>query len=202
MDPETTRLALTAMGAVIAGIGGALVAGRFNRKIATASFEATQRASLGQDDRNRELEHFRWHRDQKLIAYQNFLVAAEEFAATWDSEAPSTNPATLRAARAHVKALGSVAARMAAAEVIYDTVRLRHLVEINSVEGNSREVSLRVDELGKSIDAYIDAIRSDLSVATELDASLRKQDVERRFAPSLPRSRDLDRYGGDEEEEE
>lgn len=74
MDGETTRLVATAAGAVIAGLGGALIAGWFNRK----NTKATIAAATVQWDRDQDLEHRRWLRDRKVVAYSAFLARMRE----------------------------------------------------------------------------------------------------------------------------
>jgi hypothetical protein len=69
MDGETIRLVATATGAVIAGLGGAGIAGWFNRSNTMATIAAAElQASL-----DREQEHAQWLRDRKVKSYAAFL---------------------------------------------------------------------------------------------------------------------------------
>ncbi|BCW78312.1 hypothetical protein [Arthrobacter sp. NicSoilC5] len=81
MDQETIRLIGTLMGAVIAGLGGALIAGGYNRKNTQATIEASKdqwnrdrSAQHEQWQRDRASEHEKWLRDRKVDAYVNFLL--------------------------------------------------------------------------------------------------------------------------------
>lgn len=73
MDQETIRLIVVALGAVIAGIMGQLIAGAFNSQNTQASLEAAREAARAQWAKDQELEHARWLRDKKIEAYSAFV---------------------------------------------------------------------------------------------------------------------------------
>jgi hypothetical protein len=74
MDGETIRLVATAAGAVIAGLGGAWMAGRYNSKNTRATIEAAR----VQAELDRDQEHTRWLRDRKVRCYADFLGQARD----------------------------------------------------------------------------------------------------------------------------
>lgn len=73
MDQETIRLLVTAVGAVIAGLGGALIAGAFNRKNTVDTIAAAKMTADAQREHERKLEHSQWLRDRKVDVYSRFL---------------------------------------------------------------------------------------------------------------------------------
>ncbi|BCW86607.1 hypothetical protein NicSoilE8_42800 (plasmid) [Arthrobacter sp. NicSoilE8] len=163
---------------------------------------AARRADVEQARREMRDEQKRWHRDQKLLAYQAFLSEVEKAAANWDGLDQQVAASALRTVRAQLKVLGAVPVRRAAAEVFYDYLHLQHLVEIRAVEGNDWEVGIRLKALEKSIDDYVAAVRKDLGTATDDDDAFRISSAKRRAEVDLPGSRALNKFGGGEEEEE
>ncbi|MET3349008.1 UNVERIFIED_ORG: hypothetical protein ABID57_000677 [Arthrobacter sp. UYEF1] len=70
MDQETLRLLVSGLLTAGAGIGGVLIAGRFNRK----NTKDTITAAEEQRNRDHATEHEQWLRDRKVEAYANFLA--------------------------------------------------------------------------------------------------------------------------------
>ncbi|MDN4611460.1 hypothetical protein [Arthrobacter burdickii] len=73
MDGETIRLIVVACGAIIAGLGGALIAGAFNSGNTQATIEAARAAAAEQREADRELEHAQWLRDRKIDVYMAYI---------------------------------------------------------------------------------------------------------------------------------
>lgn len=82
MDGETIRLIVVACGAIIAGLGGALIAGAFNSRNTLATIEASREAAETQREADREVEHDRWLRDRKVEAYTKYLADVHELELT------------------------------------------------------------------------------------------------------------------------
>ncbi|MCP9000354.1 hypothetical protein NFC73_11535 [Pseudarthrobacter sp. RMG13] len=69
MDGETIRLIVVALGAIIAGLSGSLIAGAYNSQNTLATIEAARLAAETELEAGREMEHDRWLRDRKIDAY-------------------------------------------------------------------------------------------------------------------------------------
>ncbi len=69
---------VAAVGAVIAGLGGAFIAGGFNRKNTRTSIESAAEIARMQFAHQRELEHIQWLRDRKVEVYTTFLAKVRE----------------------------------------------------------------------------------------------------------------------------
>ncbi|MHA7209673.1 hypothetical protein [Arthrobacter sp. MDT1-65] len=78
MDQETIRLLVAAIGAVIAGLGGAFIAGDFNRRNTKASIKAAAEQAEAARRHDEVLEHAQWLRDRKVAAYQSFISQVRE----------------------------------------------------------------------------------------------------------------------------
>ncbi|OAE01878.1 hypothetical protein [Arthrobacter sp. OY3WO11] len=78
MDGETARLIVVALGAIIAGIAGQLIAGAFNSRNTIANIEAARVAAETQREADRDVEHDRWLRDRKVEVYSKFLEEVHE----------------------------------------------------------------------------------------------------------------------------
>jgi hypothetical protein len=74
MDQETIRLIVAAGGAVLAGLLGAIVAGRFNRKNTDASIAASREAAVLQWELSARAEQEQWLRDRKVEVYADHLA--------------------------------------------------------------------------------------------------------------------------------
>lgn len=74
MDGETIRLLATAAGVVLAGLGGALIAGWFN----AINTRASIRAAALESSRQRDLEQAQWLRGRKVDVYTAFLDEARK----------------------------------------------------------------------------------------------------------------------------
>lgn len=75
MDGETIRLIVVALGAITAGLLGALIAGAFNSRNTLATIEAARMAAESQREADRESEHSRWLRDRKVELYTDLVGA-------------------------------------------------------------------------------------------------------------------------------
>lgn len=78
MDGETTRLFVTALLAVVAGLGGALIAGAFNSENTRTAIYAARQSAQEQREAERQSEHDRWLRDRKVDAYTKYLADVHE----------------------------------------------------------------------------------------------------------------------------
>lgn len=78
MDGETIRLIVVALGAIIAGITGHVVAGAFNSQNTLATIEAARLAAEAKHAADRDIEHDRWLRDRKVEVYSKFLEELHE----------------------------------------------------------------------------------------------------------------------------
>lgn len=72
------RLVATAAGAMIAGLGGALIAGRYNRRNPASTIAAAASTVQAQREHDRELEHFQWLRDKKVEVYFRYFTELHE----------------------------------------------------------------------------------------------------------------------------
>lgn len=73
MDGETIRTITTAGAAVLAGFGGAGIAGWFNRRNTKDSIAAAQATATAQWEQARSSEHNQWLRDRKIDVYTDYL---------------------------------------------------------------------------------------------------------------------------------
>lgn len=181
MDSETVRLVATAISVVIAGLGGAIVAGLFNRRTAQQTLELTKRAEAEQWTKGKDLEHLQWHRNQKQAAYEKFLLEAESLKSSFieGSSLLASTYTNLRRHRGHIKVLGSVAVRRAAGAVTSAGEGLRDFVAYGQ-DRSSTEARTALLHLVDCMDRFVDAVRADLQTSTDEDDELRQTNNERR----------------------
>jgi hypothetical protein len=114
MDGETVRLVATAAGAVIAGLGGAGIAGWFNSKNTKATIEAAKvQAGLV-----REQEHAQWLRDRKVRCYADFLAHMREID-TFVSNFHGNKPSDVEPVLTVIRTLGADELMLVAPRHIY-----------------------------------------------------------------------------------
>lgn len=78
MDQETIRLLVTGLLTASAGIGGAVIAGFFNRRNTHAVIRAGADAAEATRRHEKSLEHTQWLRDRKLAAYTTLMAQMQE----------------------------------------------------------------------------------------------------------------------------
>ena len=78
MDGETIRLIVVALGAIIAGLSGSLIAGAFNSQNTQATIEAARQAAQEQREADAETEQTRWLRDRLVQSYAKFLRQVQD----------------------------------------------------------------------------------------------------------------------------
>lgn len=78
MDGETIRLIVVALGAIAAALSAQIIAGAYNSRNTIATIEAARLAAEAQREADRDVEHGRWLRDRKLVAYTTLMSQMQE----------------------------------------------------------------------------------------------------------------------------
>lgn len=183
IDAETVRLIATASGAVVAGLGGALIGGFFTRRTTRMTLEASRSAEGLRWLREQQLEQDQWHRNQKQIAYERFLLAVENCRPPMLRRELQTGvPAEMSevlAARTQVKLIGAVSVRRAANTLVEALLQLAHLESVPF--SDQRDILLRKYQY--TLDQYVQSVRTDLDTTTDEDdqLNLENEDIWRKF---------------------
>ncbi|WP_394770610.1 hypothetical protein [Lacisediminihabitans sp.] len=168
MDGETVRLITIAASAVVAGLGGAWIAGSFNRRNSEAAIAAAEL----QWDQSRNLEHRQWLRERKREAYADFLGKARDIDLTLseldaglrrDAGLMADTTRALTTAHLHLYAPEDVQA--IAADVLQAIQRAASALHREPEAGLGTEFKSASGNLVAMIHKLERAIRADLSTA-------------------------------------
>ncbi|UKA60029.1 hypothetical protein [Arthrobacter sp. FW306-2-2C-D06B] len=177
IDGETVRLVATASGAVIAGLGGALIGGLFTRRTTRMTLEASNLSDAARWRREQQLEHDQWHRNRKQSAYENFLLEVENcrpFMMARELQTGMPDMSKLLAAKTQLKLIGAIPVRRTANTLMNNLTQLASAPST----GVSTEKHKLLVKYQYVLDQYVQSVRIDLGTATTEDEELTLENEE------------------------